>query len=183
MNILHIDSSALGDHSASRRQTAATVAELCAGQGETHVVYRDLAAAPLSHISGPLLQALRGEWNQALPMNAEVRAEVLQSESLLREFQDADVVVLGAPLCNFSIPSTLKVWVDRLLQVGNKASAQDADRPAKRVIVAMQGACVISSGSPLAVQQETYFRAVFNHIGISELEIMHSDVTRQAQAA
>jgi len=123
MNILHIDSCALGDHSTSRQITAAAITALTAANEQATVLYRDLAASPLSHASGPLLQVISQRWDADIPMNAEVRAEALQSASLLQEFQDADLVVLGAPMHNFSIPSTLKAWLDRLLEMQTAAGS------------------------------------------------------------
>jgi FMN-dependent NADH-azoreductase len=187
MNILHIDSCALGDHSASRQLTASAVAALLEGHDAARVIYRDLAAAPLSHVSGPLMQVMRQQWNKAIPMNAELRAEVLQSESLLQEFIDADMLVLGAPMCNYSIPSTLKAWLDRLLETGRHRA-----RSGGTVNELVHGKRVFLISTPsyalgdkpqpeMLKAQEEHLKALFNLVGISKVETFQSEVGLQQQ--
>jgi FMN-dependent NADH-azoreductase len=187
MNILHIDSCPLGDHSASCRFGASAVAALLAATPPAQAVYRDVAATPLSHVSGPLLQVMRQQWNNAIPMNAELRAEALQSESLLQEFLDADVVVLGAPMYNFTIPSTLKAWLDRLLQAGRTFELH-ADGPHgmlsdKRVVLVSSSCCRI--GGPaheaLICQQEAHLKALFGFMGISQVEVVRADANQDIE--
>lgn len=174
MNILHIDSCPLGDHSPSRQLTASAVAALLDADPSARVVYRDLAAAPLSHVSGPLMQAMRGQWNQDIPMGKELRAEVLQSESLLQEFADSDVLVLGAPLSNFSAPSTLKAWLDRLLLAGTAVDAgarlsTDVVRD-KRVLLVSTPSHVLGEEPAMMAAMESHVRTVFRHLGVNNVE-------------
>ena len=178
MNILHIDSACLGDNSASRQLTAAAVEALCAGNERASVVYRDLSAAPLSHVNGPLMQVMRAEWDAALPMNAELSAEALLSASLLDEFLSADVLVLGAPMFNLSVPSTLKAWLDRVLQKGRTFDVSGDGlniglAAGKRVVlVSTRG------GQPheaLADHQESYLKAVFGIMGVSEVQVVRAE--------
>lgn len=185
MNILHIDSCALGDHSVSRQLTANAAAALAEIDHTARVIYRDLAAAPLSHVSGPLMQAMLGQWDKNIPMSAELRAEVLQSESLLQEFLDADVLVLGAPLCNFSIPSTLKVWLDRLL-LGCAPVASNARLPFelvrdKRVLLVSAPSHDVGEHPGTMQTLENNLNMVFKHIGISVVETFHSEQSLPAQ--
>ncbi|WP_343730660.1 NAD(P)H-dependent oxidoreductase [Duganella sp.] len=169
MNILHIDSCALGDHSTSRQMTAAAMAALTAAHEQATVLYRDLAASPLSHASGPLLQVISQRWDADIPMNAELRAEALQSASLLQEFNEADLVVLGAPMHNFSVPSTLKVWMDRLLEL--QAAAPSARRGDLRVVLVTAGCGMLGldSTAELLNHHESQLRAAFRHMGIQHL--------------
>lgn len=177
MNILHIDSCALGDHSASRQMTLAAIAALTAANEQATiptVLYRDLAASPLSHASGPLLQVISQRWDADIPMNAELRAEALQSVSLLQEFLDADVVVLGAPMHNFAVPSTLKAWMDRLLeqQPANASAAQR--KHAVRVLLVTAGcsAMALESADDLMHFHESQLKAAFQFMGIRQLDIV-----------
>jgi FMN-dependent NADH-azoreductase len=169
MNILHIDSCALGDHSASRRYTAAVIAQLTAAHPQVTVLHRDLAAAPLSHASGPLLQVLSQRWDTTIPMSAELRAEALQSASLLQEFHDAAVVVIGAPMHNFSVPSTLKAWMDRLLEL----QAGSAQRGDARVVLVTSG-CTETHMEELMNHHEAQLKAALGALGISELEVVRN---------
>jgi FMN-dependent NADH-azoreductase len=178
MNILHIDSACLGDNSASRQLSAAAVEALRAGNEQACVIYRDLSASPLSHVNGPLMQVMRSEWNTALPMNAELSAEALLSESLLAEFMAADVLVLGAPMFNLSVPSTLKAWLDRVLQQGR---TYDVGADGRTVGLAAGKRVVLVStrgGQPhemLADHQESYLKAVFSIMGIAQVDVVRAE--------
>lgn len=171
MNILHIDSCALGDHSTSRQITAAALAALTAAAPQASVRYRDLAAAPLSHASGPLLQVISQRWDADIPMNGELRAEALQSASLLREFQEADVLVLGAPMHNFSIPSTLKAWMDRLLEMQTAAGRPRAEL---HLLLVTSGCAVmgLQSEDELLDNHEMQLKAAFDFIGVRRVDIV-----------
>jgi len=170
MNILHIDSCALGDHSASRQYTTAAVTQLVAHHPNAILLYRDLAAAPLSHASGPLLQALSQRWDAAIPMNTELRAEALQSASLLQEFHDADIAVIGAPMHNFSIPSTLKAWLDRLLEL-----RESAPRAGMRVMLVTSGCTGDLPMEELMGNHEMQLKAAFKTLGIPQAEVVRAN--------
>jgi len=172
MNILHIDSCALGDHSASRQTTAATVAALTAANEHATVLYRDLAASPLSHASGPLLQVISECWDNDIPMNAELRAEALQAASLLQEFRDADVVVLGAPMYNFAVPSTLKAWMDRLLQVQHAGPAADRRAPHLLLVTANCGVMGVEFADELMRNHESQLSAAFRFLGVGRVDVV-----------
>jgi FMN-dependent NADH-azoreductase len=171
MNILHIDSCALGDHSDSRQFTAAVIARLTEAHPQATLLYRDLAAAPLSHASGPLLQVLSQRWNATIPMSAELRAEALQSASLLQEFEDASIVVIGAPMHNFSVPSTLKAWLDRLLEL--RAAA--AQRSGVRVVLVTSG-CTGTPMDELMMNHEAQLKAAFAALGVTRSEVVRNSI-------
>ena len=115
MNVLHIDSGILGDHSVSRRLTAAVSAQIKAEQPGAAVTYRDLVANPLPHLSGAHLMAANAKPED---VDAQVAAEVEESKAVLEEFLAANTVVLGVPMYNFSLPSQLKAWIDRVAVAG-----------------------------------------------------------------
>jgi FMN-dependent NADH-azoreductase len=175
MNILHIDSCALGDHSASRQYTAAAVSTLTIDHPQATLLYRDLAAAPLSHASGPLLQVLSQRWDTTIPMSAELRAEALQSASLLQEFHDADVVVIGAPMHNYSIPSTLKAWLDRLLELRT-----GAPRAGMRVMLVTSGCAGDLPMEALMSNHETQLKAAFSTLGAPQVEVVRNSLKAAA---
>jgi FMN-dependent NADH-azoreductase len=100
MNILHIDSSILGENSASRAITAEIVTRLRQRNRGLTVTRIDLDAEPLPHLTaGSLARA--------------DATEAARAERAMADFLAADIVVIGAPMYNFSIPSTLKAWIDR----------------------------------------------------------------------
>src|SRR5437763_4149486 len=113
MKLLHIDSSVLGPHSVSRQVSAAVVDRLRQTIPSLDIVYRDLTQTPLAHLSGSHLAVAQGA-----PAPAELTPDLAASAAVLNEFLAADIVVIGAPMYNFTIPSQLKAWIDRVLVAG-----------------------------------------------------------------
>ena len=176
MKLLHIDSSVLGPHSVSRKLSAAIVDHLRQTTPGLEVSYRDLSSTPLSHLSGSHLAAAQG----AQP-SAEVQEDLAAGQAVLAEFLAADIVVLGAPMYNFTIPSQLKAWIDRILVAGKtfKYGAQGAEGLAgdKRMIVAISRGGFYGAATPAAAGEhlETYLRWVFGFIGIKDPEFISAD--------
>jgi FMN-dependent NADH-azoreductase len=176
MKLLHIDSSVLGPHSVSRQVSAAIVDRLRQTTPGLDIVYRDLTTIPLAHLSGSHLAASQG----AAPP-ADLLEDLGASRAVLDEFLAADIVVLGAPMYNFTLPSQLKAWIDRILVAGKtfKYSSQGAEGLAgsKRVIVAISRGGFYGAGTPAAVGEhlETYLRWVFGFIGIVNVEFISAD--------
>ena len=165
MKLLHLDSSILGQHSASRELGAAIVARWQRDVRGIEVTYRDLAANPLPHLSG-------GSLAQA---NAD---EAATAAAVMDEFLSADVVVVGAPMYNFGIPSQLKAWIDRVAVAG-KTFRYTADGPqglagGKQVIVAATygGKHPVESGRNFV---EPYLGQVFAFLGIDDVEFVSAD--------
>ena len=129
MKLLHIDSSILGDNSVSRAISAAIVTTLKAENPGVDVVYRDLGARPIPHLSGAYLagQSADVKHDQALQEDLDLGGQTLT------DFLDADIVVIGAPMYNFAVPSQLKAWIDRILVAGKTfrytASGAEGSRP------------------------------------------------------
>jgi len=115
MNILHITSSIRGDASESTRVTQQIVDKLVAANPDATIVRRDLGAAPVLLLDGAALGALftPGEQRTAAQL-----ARVEQDDALILEAQAADVIVLGAPMYNFSMPVQLKSWFDAIARAG-----------------------------------------------------------------
>ncbi len=170
MKILHIDSSITGPASATRQLTAKIVERL-AGQ----VTYRDLAKAPLPHLSPELLAAGRTPPEQLDPA---LRRELEAGQAALEEFLGADVVVIGAPMYNFTVPTQLKAWLDRLAVIG-KTFRYTANGPVglaggRRVIVASARGSALGEMS-LVDHQEAYLRTFFEFLGVTELEVVRAE--------
>jgi FMN-dependent NADH-azoreductase len=176
MKLLHIDSSVLGPHSVSRQVSAAIVDRLRQATPGLEIVYRDLCSTPLAHLSGPHLAAAQG----AVP-EAALLPDIAASQAVLEEFLAADIVVLGAPMYNFTIPSQLKAWIDRIVVAGKtfKYSAHGVEGLAgnKRVIIAVSRGGFYGPDTPMAVGEhlETYLRWVFGFIGVTNLKLISAD--------
>jgi FMN-dependent NADH-azoreductase len=174
MKLLHIDSSVLGPHSVSRQVSAAIVDRLYKATPALEIVYRDLTTTPLAHLSGSHLAASQG----AVPEATALQQDLAAGQTVLEEFLAADIVVIGAPMYNFTIPSQLKAWIDRILVSGKtfKYDAQGVQGLAgnKRVIIAISRGGFYGAGTPSAVGEhlETYLRYVFGFIGIANPEII-----------
>lgn len=160
MKILHIDSSITGQYSASRHLTAAVVRRQLEAHPDATVTYHNLVAERLAHLeTGPA-----GD-----------------SESL-KEFLAADIIVIGAPMYNFGVPSQLKAWMDHLAVVGKTFSYSSSGVPTglcggKRVIVASSRGGLYTEPSPVAAMdhQERYLQAYFAFLGVADLQIIRAE--------
>ena len=185
MQILHLDSSILGAASASRTLTQAIVAELLRRHPGAAVAYRDLVADPIAHLDGAIAAGFRPVQG---PANATTAAEHARSQALVDELLASDVLVIGAPMYNFSVASQLKAWIDRVVQPGR--TFQYTERGpvglagGRRVIVASARGGTYSSGALAPMDfQEAYLRAVFAFIGITELEVVRAENLSRGAAA
>jgi FMN-dependent NADH-azoreductase len=175
MKLLHIDASILGANSASRELSAAIAARLRReAPGAVEVTYRDLAATPLDHLSGAHLAAGQG----VVPESAALQKDIAESKAVLDEFLAADTVVIGAPMYNFTLPTQLKAWIDRILVAG-KTFRYGANGPEglagdKRVIVVVSRGGFYGPGTPAEAAEhlQTYLRTVFGFIGVTNLEFV-----------
>ena len=181
MNVLHIDSSALGAASASRQLSATAVRILRDGNAEVNVIYRDLAKEPPAHLSSELVQALRPQPG-TVPGHGPALADELQlTETLISEFLDADFVVLGAPMYNFSVPSSLKAWIDRVAQAGRTFRYTEKGPVGlaggkKVLIISSRGGAM--SGTPVEAawdHQEAYLKAVMGFLGVTDVTVIRAE--------
>ncbi|MGJ5139774.1 FMN-dependent NADH-azoreductase [Bradyrhizobium oligotrophicum] len=175
--LLHIDSSVLGPNSVSRQVSAAIVGRFRQIMPGLEVIYRDVAAEPLSHLSGTHVAVAYG----APVEDPAVEADIAAGQAVLEEFLAADIVVIGAPMYNFSIPSQLKAWIDRIAVKG-KTFSYGPNGPqglagGKRIIVALSRGGHYGADTPMAAFEhlETYLRSVFSFIGVTDLEFVAAD--------
>lgn len=125
MNVLHIDSGILGDHSVSRRLTAAITAGVVSNHAGAKVIYRDLVADPLPHLTGAHLTAANAKPED---LDSQVFADVAVGAAVLEEFLAADTVIIGAPMYNFALPSQLKAWIDASPSLGRRSATPKTAR-------------------------------------------------------
>jgi len=180
MKLLHIDASILGGNSVSRQLSAAAVERLRQTSPGIEVTYRDITSTPLAHLTGAHLAAAQGASPEAL----DVREDVAASQAVLDEFLAADIIVIGAPMYNFTIPSQLKAWIDRILVAGKTFKYTDKGvnglAAGKRVIVTISRGGLYGADPPSAAGEhlETYLRWVFGFIGIHDPEIIVAEGTQ-----
>lgn len=177
--LLQLDSSPLGAASASRALTAAIVQTLkTTGQVDT-VVHRDLSADPIAHLDGAVLSAMRPVEGVTPPDS--VKGELALNDTLIAELFAADVIVIGAPMYNFSIPTQLKAWIDRIAQAGRTfrytATGPEGLVTGKRAIIASsRGGMYAGAAFELALDhQEAYLKGVLGFIGITDVQIIRAE--------
>ncbi len=179
MRLLHIDSSALGANSVSRHLTERITAQWRARNPGLVVEYLDLAQEAPSHLSADSL-GFRVDPN-ADSLTETQRRENAVSEKLVSQFLAADVVVVGAPMYNFSIPSQLKAWIDRVAQVGRTFKYTETGPQGlaggKTVIVASTRGGVYSTNPALAGldHQESYLKTVFGFFGVTDVRFVRAE--------
>jgi len=165
MEILHIDSSIQGAVSATRELTREIVARLKATRPDAQITYRDLVSHELSHFS-----------QAAFKRSDEL--EAARNSAVLEEFLAADVLVIGAPLYNFSIPTQLKAWVDRIVIAGRTfrytERGPEGLAGGKQVIVAVARGGVYEAGSP-AEFGESYLKFVLGFLGIRDVTFVRAE--------
>lgn len=178
MKLLHVDSSITGANSVSRQLTQQIVGEWLAVNPEGEVEYLDLSTNTPNHLSADSL-------GFRLPADTDLtdvqRRENGLSEALVSQFLAADVIVVGAPMYNFTIPSQLKAWIDRLAQAGRTfkytSSGPEGLAGGKTVIVAStRGGIYSTSDAGQAMEhQESFLKTIFGFFGISDVRIVRAE--------
>jgi FMN-dependent NADH-azoreductase len=178
MKLLHIDSSILGTHSATRELGATLVSAWRQRHPNIEIQYVDLAREPLGDMTGALIAA-RSAAPVAAP--AELQLDIERSEQVLADFLAADVVVVGAPMYNFSIPTQLKAWIDRIAVAGKTfrytEKGPEGLAKGKKIIVVSARGGMYGAGSPAASLdfQENYLRGVFGFLGVTDVEFVRAE--------
>jgi FMN-dependent NADH-azoreductase len=178
MKLLHLDSSVQGAGSASRALTADVVARQVTLHPGIEVIYRDLAADAALHLSPSHLAAFQGH-----PVDdAQLDADLTKGGAYLQELFDADIVVIGAPMYNFSIPSQLKSWIDRVVVAG-KTFRYGANGPEglltgpKKVFIVSSRGNVYTPGSAVSSfeHHESYLKSVLTFLGLTDVTIVRAE--------
>jgi FMN-dependent NADH-azoreductase len=177
MNLLHIDSSILGANSVSRTLSTEIVAAERRNHQNVSVTYRDLASEPVGHLSGAHLAAGQG----VVPETPELQKDIDAGQAVLEEFLAADIIVIGAPMYNFSVPSQLKAWIDRIAVAGKTfrygANGVEGLAGDKKVIIASSRGGFYGPDTPGAAldHQENYLRGMFGFLGITDLTFIRAE--------
>jgi len=164
MKLLHIDSSILGSQSATRSLGAAVVARFRAEVADLEVTYRDLHAEPLPHLS-------------AASLAATDPTEAARAERAIEELLATDVLVIGAPMYNFSVPSTLKAWIDRVAVAGRTfrytANGPEGLVTGKRAILVLAQGGVHAENGP-GEHHESYLKWMLGFLGITDIDVVRA---------
>lgn len=176
--ILHIDSSILGDYSVSRGLTAAIVDKQLALHPDASILRRDLVDDALLHLSPSHLAVFQG----AAPASAELGQDVALGGTYIDELFAADVIVIGSPMYNFSIPSQLKAWLDRVLVAGRtfhytEQGPEGLLPKGKKAFIASTRGGIYTGASPIAAldHQESLLTAALHFIGLTDVTVVRAE--------
>ena len=177
MKMLHLDSSILGQYSVSRELSAALVARETALHPGLEVTYHDLHADPLLHLSGAHLAAFQGA-----PVTDEaLGADIAIGNSYIDELFVNDIIVIGAPMYNFTVPTQLKAWIDRVMVAGKTfrygAAGPEGLVTGKRVFVASARGGIYTPGAPAAAMEhhESYLIGSLAFMGMTDVTVVRAE--------
>jgi FMN-dependent NADH-azoreductase len=176
-HLLHIQSSPNLGASVSRQLSEEFVAAYRNGHPGTTVTVRDLGLDPVPHLGVDLLGGLYGAPESLTPAQA---AALKTSDNLIAELMAADVIAIGAPMYNFSVPSALKAWIDHVLRAG-KTFQYTAEGPkglvhGKKAFLFLATGGVYSNGPYKAFDfQENFLRSVLGFIGITDVTVVRAE--------
>ncbi len=178
MKILHLDSSVTGSSSVSRPLTADAAETLKAANPGAEYVYRDLVKNTLRHYTAVLRSHGADQLEQVTP---EQKAELETGKEILEEFTSSDIILIGAPMYNFGVPSQLKAWIDLICVAGTTfkygANGPEGLCGGKKVIVISSRGGLYGPGSPFEPfdHQEKYLRDVFTFLGIKDVTVITAE--------
>ncbi|WP_246297751.1 FMN-dependent NADH-azoreductase [Tardiphaga robiniae] len=183
--ILHIDSSILGGYSVSRTLTAEIVAKQQALHPGARVIRRDLVVDAAMHLSDAHMAVFQG----GEVANPALGQDLATGGAYIDDLFAADIIVIGAPMYNFTIPTQLKGWVDRVCVAGRTfqygPNGPEGLVTGKKVFVASARGGVYTGESPAAGldYQETYLGAVLAFIGLTDITIIRAEGLAIGEAA
>ncbi|UTH73886.1 FMN-dependent NADH-azoreductase [Chromobacterium sp. IIBBL 290-4] len=177
MKLLHLDSSILADNSVTRELSAVVANTIRQRHVNVETSYRDLAANPIAHLSGEIIGARFAPESDWSPLQ---RSEAALTDELIEEFLAADVLVIGAPMYNFSIPTQLRSWIDRVFAAGRTFKYTETGPvglvPNKKVIVvSARGGVHSGEQGQLMDFQEDYLAKALGFLGVREVEIIRAE--------
>lgn len=174
--VLIVTSSALGEASVSNQLVREALTALRAHDPKLRVITRDLASAPIPHLTIESATALRG----GEPANEAQTAARALSDNLIAELKAADTIIIGAPMYNFGIPSTLKAWFDYVLRAGITFRYTESGPVGllvgKRAIVIESRGGLYSEGPAQVMDsQEPHLRTLLGFMGITDIAFVHAE--------
>jgi FMN-dependent NADH-azoreductase len=175
-NILIIDSAATGEASVSRRLTRALADTLQRRDPAARIVHRDVGSAPIPHLTEATVPAIRA----GIVETPEAERALALSNELVAELKEADVIVIGAPMYNFGMPSTLKAWFDHVLRAGITFRYSEAGPEGlvtgKKAVVVEARAGLYSEGPAAAMDsQEPHLRTLLGFMGVTDVAFVRAE--------
>ena len=175
--LLFVTSSILGENSKSRALGREFVEAWTRRHPGTQLVERDLVADSVPHVTGAVVGAAMTPAEQRSPEQAEAAA---LADRLIEELEAADVIVIGAPMYNFTVPSALKAWIDHVVRAGRTfrygANGPEGLLRGKKVFVVTARGGVYSQGPGKSMDfHEPYLRGVLGFIGLTDVSFIYAE--------
>ena len=175
-NVLIIDSAATGAASVSRKLTREAAETLQSRDPAVRIVHRDIGSEPIPHLNERTVPAIRA----GITETDEAREALALSDALIAELQEADLVIIGAPMYNFGMPSTLKAWFDHVLRARVTFRYTEAGPEGllkgKKAIVVETRAGLYSEGPAAAMDsQEPHLRTLLGFMGIDDVTFVRAE--------
>lgn len=181
--ILHLDSSARGERSHSRQMTRAFVETLKASHPDASVKYRDLGRNPVPFVDELWIAAAYSDPSTHTP---ELQNAIQLSNELIDELLASDIIVLGAPMYNLSIPAALKAYIDQVVRVGRTFTReyQGLALRKKMFVLSARGGGGYGPGEPMEAVNfhDPYLKTVFGFIGITDVTFLHDEKTSEGDS-
>lgn len=179
MKILHIDSSINHDASISRHLSSEVVKQLTGSGKYSEVIYRDVVKNEIQHLTADIAAGFR-PLSYAVAETAFDKSEQSLSQQLVTEFLASDIIVIGAPMYNFSVPSQLKAWLDRIAQPGktfNYTSSGPIGLAGGKKVIVVSARGGFYHQTPLQSMdfQENYLASFFGFLGISDIGFIRAE--------
>ena len=175
-NILILDSAATGESSVSRRLTRAAAEVLVARDPDAHITLRDVGSNPIPHLTADTVPAIRA----GIVETEAAREALALSDALIAELKAADLIIIGAPMYNFGMPSTLKAWFDHVLRARITFQYSEAGPEGllkgKKAIVVEARAGLYSEGPAASMDsQEPHIRTLLGFMGIDDVTFVRAE--------
>ncbi len=179
MTILHLDSSPRGERSHSRQLTRAFVETLTQTHPGAQVVYRDLGHNPPTFVNETWIAATYSDTSTHTPDHT---AALVESEELIAELVGADIIVVGVPMYNFSVPAALKAYIDQIVRPGRTfafPSYEGLVTGKKMFLLEARGGGGYGPGEQMegVNHQDTYLKTIFGLIGITDIKVINDEKT------
>jgi FMN-dependent NADH-azoreductase len=177
MKLLRIDSSARGK-SVSRQLTEAFVAAWRKQCPDGEIIRRDLISSAIPSISDEWVTAARTEPAKRGSADRQVLA---LSDELIGELDAANLILIGAPMYNFTISAPLKAWIDQIVRPGKTVQygpgGQKGLLDGKKVVVVASRGGAYSDGAARSGldYQESYLRKILAFIGLTDVTFIHAE--------
>lgn len=177
--ILQLDCSVSAERSVSRKLTDILVNKLKSTHSDHRVIYRDLNESPVPHLNSKTIEAFFTPVDQH---DDSLESAIKLSDELISDLMHSDAIVIGAPMYNFGIPSTLKAWIDHVVRAGKTFRYGDAGMPeglvptGKNVFIASARGGIYSEEPMQAMDfQENYLKVVLNFIGLTDVAFFRAE--------